>query len=176
MMNRLKTKREGESSRHRMTQTPERVGDTGETKPWDSSQLPNTDCGRMEGGGGKGTKTHPPPKQPGSNRPMVAKARRDEASQRRRMRRWRLQREPAAQGIRPNTPLTQLPLQLKTACTRTVSTTSWRRRSRWEAKPVPGLVQSRTVIWAHNTVRGSSRRGGGMKNPRGQARRGNRPT
>ena len=68
------------------------------------------------------------------------------------------------------------PVQLKTAYTHAVSTTRWHRRRWWEYKPVQGLLQRRTAMGPHNTVRGSRRRRGGTKNPGGRARSGNWPT
>ena len=78
-MTRLQNKTEGELSCHRTTRPQEKMGYPGETKPWEPPQRPDPDVGRTDGGGGEGTKTHPPPKPPGSNRPMAETARRDEA-------------------------------------------------------------------------------------------------
>ena len=125
------------------------------------------------GGGGEGEKTHPPPEQPGSNLPMAETAQRDEAQRRRQTRRWRRRMEPAVQDTRPNTPPTQLPLRLKTVCTRVASTKRWRQRRRWEANPVRGLRQRRTATGPQHTARGPSARRGVTKTPEGELREGN---
>ena len=145
-------------------------------KPWETPQRPNTDRGRTDRGGGGGTKTHPPPDKPGSNRLMAVKARRDKAQRRRRTQRWRRQREPAEQGTRPNTPLTQLLLQPKATCNRVVSTEKRRRRRQWEAKPERGLCQKKTAMGPQDTEGGPSGRRGGTKTPEGRARSGTQPT
>ena len=106
-MTQLQKKTEGELSCHGTTRPPDKMRDPGETKPWEPPQRPDTNWGRTDGGGGEGTKTHPPPKKPGSNRPMAETVQRNEAQQGRRTRRWRRRREPAAQGTRLYTSPTQ---------------------------------------------------------------------
>ena len=54
----------GKSSSLRVPTPPEWQGGPGETKTQEPPQRPNIDRGKTDGGGGEGTKTHPPPKQP----------------------------------------------------------------------------------------------------------------
>ena len=42
-----------------MTRPPEKIGDPGETKPWEPPQRPDPKGGRMKGGGGGGNKNPP---------------------------------------------------------------------------------------------------------------------
>ena len=78
-MTQLHKQTEGESSLHGMTRPPEKMGAPRESKPWEPPQRPDPDRGRMDKGGGEGTKTHPPLNSPGSAHPMAETARRDEA-------------------------------------------------------------------------------------------------
>ena len=132
--------------------------------------------GGADGGGEEGTKTHPPPEQPVSKSQMAETARRNEARRRRQKMRWRRRRAPGEQGTRPNTLTAHLALQLKTARTRAVSTTRWRRRCWREVNPVRGLQQERTAMGPRPTVLSKHRTRGGTKNPVGRVSRRRTPT
>ena len=62
----------GESSHIRAPTPPEWPKGPGGKKPQDPPQRPSTDRERKDGGRGEGTKTHPPPEQPGGREPTVA--------------------------------------------------------------------------------------------------------
>ena len=175
-MARFQTQTEEESSRHGMTRPPERLGALREEKRWEPPQCPNPDGGRTDAGGGEGTKTHPPPEKPGSNRPMVATARRDEAQRRRRTRGWRRQMEPAAQVTCPNTPPAHLSPQPKVTRIRVVSTAKRHQRRRWEAEPVRGLRQRRAAMGPQDTAGVTSGSRGEANNLGERAQRGQRLT
>ena len=64
----------GESSGLRVPTPPEWPRSPGGTKPQEGPQRQKTDRGRTDGGGGEGTKTHPPPEQPGCREPTAATA------------------------------------------------------------------------------------------------------
>ena len=66
--------REGELSRPRTTQPLERQRNPGKTKPQETSKCPATNRERTDWGGGEGTKTHPPPEQPGGKGPTAEMA------------------------------------------------------------------------------------------------------
>ena len=150
----------------RTTRPPKGQRDPGETKPRDPSQRPATDGGRTNGGGGEGTKNHPPPKQPGCKPLMAATGRRNKAEMRGRRRQLRRQREPAEQGTCPNTLTAQLALRLKTENISAVSTTRWRRRRHREANPVRGLRPERMATGPRPTERAEHRAMGGDEKPR----------
>ena len=73
----------GESSRIRAPTPPEWPKGPGGKKPQDPPQRPRTDRGIKDGGGGEGTKIHPPPEQPGGRVMTAATARRGANSKRR---------------------------------------------------------------------------------------------
>ena len=163
----------GESICLRTTRPPERQMEPGEMKPWDPSQRPNTDRGRTDVDGGEGTKTHPPPEQPGGKDPTAERARSEADGRRRRPRRRRQRQERAGRGTRLSTLTTQTAPRLKTASTRTTSTTIWLWRRQREARPARGLPQERTAMGPQNTVQAGQGQRRGTKSPSAQDRRRN---
>ena len=108
---------EGESSRHGTTQPPEKAGVPRETKLREPPQCLDTGGGRTDAGGGEGTKTHLPPDQPRSSRPMAATECRHVARRQWGKRgRWQGRiREPEARGTRQHTPLARIWPRLREA-------------------------------------------------------------
>ena len=171
---RLQKQTEGGSSRHGMTQPPERIGVPKELKPLDPPQRPNANRGRTDKGGGEGTKTHPLPDTPGRSHPMAETAWHNEVRQEGRTCRQRRRREPAAQGTNPHTSPARLWPQPKATRTSVVSTK--KRRLRWsEAQPARGLRRPRTAMGPQDTDTHSLRRGG-TKPQEERERNGKRPT